>query len=116
MPGVIEALEAQRTMPQYLVPADSLTARLLTVFAKDRGITMGRPDSALHCPWSGRTPTGYGVSISFDSLSNDEARGRYQLTCSSPALRGAFSTGAVARLRRVGDRWVLDKWVDRWIT
>jgi len=116
VPAVIEALEQQRTMPKYLVPADALTARLLTAFAKERGIIIGRPDSTLHCPWSGRTPTGYGVSISLDSVSRDEARGRFQLRCSSPALRGGFATGAVARLRRVGAGWVIDKWIDRWIT
>jgi len=116
VPGVVEALEAQRTMPKYLVPSDSLTSLLLSSFANERGIVLGRPDSALHCPWSGRTPTGYSVSISFDSISHDEARGRFQLTCSSPALRGAFATGGVAHLRRVGTRWVLDKWLDRWIT
>jgi len=116
VPAVIEALEQQRTMPKYLVPSDSLTAQLLTAFAKERGIILGRPDSSLHCPWAGRTPTGYGVTISLDSVSRNQARGRFQLTCSSPALRGGFGTGGVAHLRRVGNQWVIDKWLDRWIT
>lgn len=114
--GVIESLEQQRTMPQYLIPADSLTAMLLAPFARQRGITLGRPDSSVHCPWSRRTPTGYGVRISVDSITGDGARGSYEVSCSSPALRGGFSTGGLARLRRSGKGWVLDKWLDRWIT
>jgi hypothetical protein len=114
--GVIESLEAQRTMPQFLIAADSLTALVLTPFAKERGIILARPDSAVHCPWSGRTPTGYGIRISVDSITRSEARGRFELSCSSPALRGRFATGGRARLRRVGNGWVIEKWLDKWIT
>ena len=114
--GIAESLDQQRVTPQYLIPSDSSTALLLTSFAQQRGIALGGRDIAISCPWTGRAPTGYVVQISVDSVVGNEATGSFRLSCSSPGRRGAFATGGIAKLRRVGKTWVIDKWLDRWIT
>ena len=74
--GVARSVEDQRSMPQYLVPVDSLTATLLGSYARDHGITLGRPPDALLCPWSKRAgPTGYTVQITINSVCKNDARG-----------------------------------------
>jgi len=115
--GVAEAIAQQRVTPEYLVPRDSQTAKLLASFARERGIRLQRPVEPSRCPWSKSTgPTAYSVEIRIDSLRGDEAIGRYQLWCSSRGLRSGFSTGGSARLRRRNGTWSVGQWLDRWIT
>lgn len=116
LPAVVESLEQQRQLPDYLVPADSLTAHVVRPFARERGIAMTAPEAGIHCPWSGRTPTGYRVRITIDSIVGDVTTANYRVSCSSPTLRSPFATGGRAELRRSGKTWVLVKWLDRWIT
>lgn len=115
LPGIVESLEQQRQLPQYLVPSDSLTAGVLERFARERGILLS-VDREIHCPWTDRRPTGYRVQITIGPVVADSARGGFRLSCSSPGSRGPFSTGGTAQLRRSGNRWVLVRWLDRWIT
>lgn len=114
--GVLESIQQQRTSPQLLIPADSLTAVVLAPFSKEHGFVLGKPGEPVHCPWAGPSPTGYRVEIVVDSVSRSHAHGTYEISCSSPRLRGAFATGRSARLRRDGSTWIIDKWLSEWIT
>ena len=115
--GVAESIDQQRLSPDYLVPADSLTAAVVDSLARQRGFSLDPPIPPGYCPWSrAKGPKGYGVRITVDSVMGDSAIASYVLSCSGPDLRGAFATGATAQLHREHGRWVISKWLDRWIT
>ena len=115
--GVAESLDGQRPNPEYLQPADSLTAAAIDSIAKQRGISLQAPNGPAYCPWSKSSgQKGYRVRITVDSVNAEQAVGSYLLSCTGPDLRGAFMTGGNAELRRERGRWIIAKWLDRWIT